>query len=104
MERVNESIATSVEPIVIDRDGQVLYEPSGGSSHSGSSKTFEGHGSKARIKTIRVAKMGLLPKIFFGGLFGILLFVGLAAAGVFLGIFLVGLLAKMTFSPKRSRR
>lgn len=104
MESSKESNLKPLEATVLDQDGKVLFDPSGGSARSES--TFESGqaGPRIHVKTIRIQKPGFFTKLAIGLGVGTLLFVGIAAAGILLGIFLVGLLAKMTFSPNRRRR
>lgn len=75
------------EATVLDAEGNVIYQPS-----PTTDRPFRASDSR---------RVGLLPKLALGGVFGVILLLGLTVAGIALAFLLFGFLAKMLFRPRR---
>lgn len=85
------------EATVLDAEGNVIYQPSPtADAQSGTSGFKVAWGSSAGSRSV-----GLFPKLALGGVFAVMLVLGLTVAGIALAIVFVGFLAKMLFRPRR---
>ncbi len=83
------------EPIILDAEGKVLHDPNPEKVRSENAYRF---------RTLQWNTTGFFPKILLGGFLGLMLFVGLTVAGIFLGVLLVGFIGRIFLFPRSKLR